>query len=63
MTKAAAANPNSANANRQLGEFYLAHGSMGKAILYLRRARQVEPANSRTIWYLSEALLRRWQLR
>jgi tetratricopeptide (TPR) repeat protein len=57
-TKAAAANPNSEDANRQLGEFYLAHGSMGQAILYLQRARQVGPADSRTILYLSEALLR-----
>jgi tetratricopeptide (TPR) repeat protein len=58
LTEAAAAMPNSADANRQLGEFYLAHGSIAQAILYLQRARQIGPADSRTILYLSEALLR-----
>jgi tetratricopeptide (TPR) repeat protein len=58
LTKAAAANPDSVDANRRLGEFYLAHGSMGQAILYLQRVRQIDPTASRTILYLSEALLR-----
>jgi tetratricopeptide (TPR) repeat protein len=57
LTKAVAANPDSADANRRLGEFYLAHGPMGQAILYLQRARQVDPADSGTTLYLSEALL------
>lgn len=58
LTKAVVANPNGADANRQLGEFYLAHGPMGQAIFYLQHAQQVGPADLGTILYLSEALLR-----
>jgi tetratricopeptide (TPR) repeat protein len=57
LTKNVTANPNNAEANRQLGEFYLAHGLNDQAILYFERARQIEPINLRAIFDLSEALL------
>jgi tetratricopeptide (TPR) repeat protein len=49
LTKSAEANPNSAEANRQLGEFYLAHGQATRAIPFLKRATQVDPKDSSAI--------------
>lgn len=57
LTKAVTANPQDADINRRLGEFYLVHGSASRAIPYLKRARQIDNDDFRTIRDLSEALL------
>jgi tetratricopeptide (TPR) repeat protein len=57
LTKAVSANPQSAEANRRLGEFYLSHGSASKAIPYLDRAHQLDSLDSWTVLTLSQALL------
>ena len=56
LTKTVTENPQNADANRRLGEFYLAHGSASHAIPYLKRARQIDSNDSRTARDLSEAL-------
>jgi tetratricopeptide (TPR) repeat protein len=57
LTKAVAENPENADANRRLAEFYLAHGTANRAIPYLKRAQQIDNNNSRTALDLAEALL------
>jgi tetratricopeptide (TPR) repeat protein len=57
LTKAVTESPENADANRQLGEFYLAHGAANQAIPYLKRAQQIGNNNARTILDLAEALL------
>jgi tetratricopeptide (TPR) repeat protein len=57
LTKAATENPENADANRWLGEFYLAHGAANRAIGYLKHAQQIDNNNSRTVMDLTEALL------
>jgi tetratricopeptide (TPR) repeat protein len=57
LKKAVSTNPRSAEANRRLGEFYLAHRSPGQAIPYLERAHQIDGLNSSATLDLSEALL------
>ena len=57
LMKAVTENSQNADANRQLGEFYLAHGSANQAIPYLKHAIQFDNDDSRTIGDLSEALL------
>ncbi len=55
LTKTVTENPQNADANRRLGEFYLVHGSASRAIPYLKRARQIDSNNSQTALDLSEA--------
>jgi tetratricopeptide (TPR) repeat protein len=57
LTEAVTEDPQNADANRRLGEFYLVHGSANQAIPYLKRARQIDVDDSRTIRDLSEALV------
>lgn len=57
LMKAVTENPQNPDANRRLGEFYLAHGSANQAIPYLKHAMQFDSDDSRTIGDLSEALL------
>ena len=57
LMKAVTENSQNADANRQLGEFYLAHGSANQAIPYLKHAIQFDSDDSRTIGDLSEALV------
>jgi tetratricopeptide (TPR) repeat protein len=57
LTKAVTANPQNVDANRSLGEFYLAHGSAGRAIPYFKRARQIDSNDSQVVRDLLQALL------
>jgi tetratricopeptide (TPR) repeat protein len=48
LRKAAAATPDNAEANRRMGQFYVAHGQPAKAIPFLERARQLNPQEPAT---------------
>jgi tetratricopeptide (TPR) repeat protein len=45
LETAVRANPNQAEANRRLGEFYIAHGQPNQAIPFLQKAREIDPAD------------------
>ena len=61
LKKALETNPDQAEANRQLGLFYVAHGEPAKGVPYLERARQVSNSDFETSHDLAVALLKSGQ--
>lgn len=57
LKKDVEANPNNEDANRRLGEFYLAHGQANRAITILKRAQQLSSTDARVTQDLADALL------
>jgi tetratricopeptide (TPR) repeat protein len=60
LLKAFEETPNQEN-DRKLGEFYVLHGQLDKGILYLTKARQLDPTDYRSSDELGAALLRNAQ--